>query len=456
MNAIKNTIVTVTLLAVGFGAYTVLQNPPQHSLDDNELTWDASNDLVDAEAPVTSLPDANTLVTAGGPSPSFLDQISAPRTTTDDTESFDAPDMVEMAGSAPGESYASDADASSDAYGSNDSVPYEDNSDVDTDVYSTDTASTAVNPYADGENADRPSSLTSRSNTSDAANPTDNAPSYYDTVANPGEAADVPPSESNGDVGVATPSDAGAQANSSSVPTESEFENTMNYVQMQLQEDQLGEALLTLSQSYRSELNQDQAERVSTLIDQLAGTVIYSPRSYLQPAHQVTADETLQSIARQYQVPVDFIARVNGLENDYQPVAGETLKVVQGPFRATLYADTGELIVYLGEYYAGRFRVELGSDAPRVGGEFEVIEKSNGREFFDRRSGYRIAKDDPANPYGNRWIGLRGEQITAGHNVGIHVANEADPGSGCFRVNQVNAEDLSAILSIGSRVTFLR
>jgi lipoprotein-anchoring transpeptidase ErfK/SrfK len=115
-----------------------------------------------------------------------------------------------------------------------------------------------------------------------------------------------------------------------------------------------------------------------------------------------------------------------------------------------------ELIVYLGDYYAGRFAVQLGSDAPRDGGTFEVIEITAGREYFDRRSGYRIAKEDPANPYGSHWIGLRGEQVTAGHNVGIHVANDTDPGAGCFRVNRVDAEDLSAILSAGSRVTFVR
>ena len=63
-----------------------------------------------------------------------------------------------------------------------------------------------------------------------------------------------------------------------------------------------------------------------------------------------------------------------------------------------------------------------------------------------------MSRDDPSNPYGHRWIGLRGDQITAAHDVGIHV-DTGTPEAGCIAVSPVDADDLTAILSVGSRVT---
>ncbi len=438
MNAIKNTIVSVTLLAVAFGAYTVLQNPPQHSLDDNELTWDATADLMDPDVPESSLPSTETLATNTNSHQQFLDKIGAPRSDSAET-TLPQDNLVD---SSVGSQLPADQDQPLDDTHQGD-APYLDGQYVDDSVPAEDPNSTAAT-----------SALTSFGHSADFARGADNQDSslsandgYYDEIASESSEAD----QGDGVVDLPPPGDGGESGSSSE-----EFDNAMNYVEVQLQQDQLGEALLTLSQSYQAGLSSEQYQRVGSLMDQLAGTVIYSTKSYIQPVHEVRENENLESIAASFQLPVDFLARVNGLEPTYEPVVGESLKVLQGPFRAVINASSGDLTVYLGDYYAGRFLVQLGDDVPRGAGEFEVIEKSDGREFFDRSSGFRVAKDDPANPYGHRWIGLRGEQVTAGHNVGIHVANENAPNAGCFRVSPVDADDLSAILSVGSRVTLVR
>ena len=448
MNAIKNTIVSVTLLVVAFGAYTVLQDPPQHSLEESELTWDATSDLVDPDVPESSLPSAETLATTTDSHQDFMNSIGAPRTEPVDSTTLAPNTLVHQpADDIPSaEQYDTGADqhyAEQNSDGQNYTDPGYANQTLEDDQYAAPDANVA------SIEATTDTSLTSVERSAAPARDSNSNGSYYDAVSGEGET-----SPSNASVDLAPPGDVSPPT--SATPSAEEFENVMNYVQVQLQQDQLGEALLTLSESYQSGMQPEQFQRVAQLMDQLAGTVIYSSKSYIQPVHQVQADETLESIAARYQLPPEFLARVNGLELHYQPVVGESLKVLQGPFRASINGESGDMTVYLGDYYAGRFHVQLGLDAPRHNGEFEVIEKSDGREFFDRSTGYRVAKDDPSNPYGHRWIGLRGSQVTAGHNVGIHVANENNPDAGCFRVSPVDADDLSAILSIGSRVTLVR
>jgi lipoprotein-anchoring transpeptidase ErfK/SrfK len=151
-----------------------------------------------------------------------------------------------------------------------------------------------------------------------------------------------------------------------------------------------------------------------------------------------------------------FLARVNGLESTYRPVVGESLKVVQGPFHAEIDRQANELTLFLGSNYAGRFQVFIGDDLPTTASNYEVIEITTGREFFDRKTGYRVAKDDPNNPYGAVWIGLRGDQVTAGHNVGIHVANGTESPRGCIGVSETDARDLAIILTMGSTVKVIQ
>ena len=95
-----------------------------------------------------------------------------------------------------------------------------------------------------------------------------------------------------------------------------------------------------------------------------------------------------------------------------------------------------------------------GRDLPAQEAFYEVAEKTNGRSYFDRQMGREVATGESLNRYGNHWVGLRGDQITAGHSVGIHGrpqdAVEGEIGS--ISLDPTDAEDVFSILSIGSRV----
>ncbi len=116
--------------------------------------------------------------------------------------------------------------------------------------------------------------------------------------------------------------------------------------------------------------------------------------------------------------------------------------------------SNGQLTLFLGSYYAGRFSVLIGRDLPTQEAFYEVAEKSRGRSYFDRRKGREVMTGEASNRYGDHWVGLRGDQITAGHSVGIHgrPSDVAEGEIGSISLRPWDAEDVFSILSIGSRV----
>ena len=88
----------------------------------------------------------------------------------------------------------------------------------------------------------------------------------------------------------------------------------MDAVQKKLDEGKLAEAHLALSTLYGNpDLPADQAKQITDLLDQLAGTVIYSRQHYLEPAYVTQPGDTLDKVAQKYSVPWQLLARINGL-----------------------------------------------------------------------------------------------------------------------------------------------
>jgi hypothetical protein len=233
------------------------------------------------------------------------------------------------------------------------------------------------------------------------------------------------------------------------------FERVWAEVQQHLSENDLPKALQTLTPwCSEPELTKDQESRCMQLLDQLAGTVIYSRESYVESAHVVQAGETLEEIATKYAVPQEMLAKINGMAPPYALTTGERIKVMRGPFRATVSLFKSELTLFIGSLYAGRFPVTIGRDLPPEPAFYDVAEKSNGRNYFDRRMGREVLRSEEGNRYGDHWLGLRGEHITTGHSVGIHGRplefSASDIGS--ISLDPIDAEDVYSILSEGSRI----
>jgi lipoprotein-anchoring transpeptidase ErfK/SrfK len=148
-----------------------------------------------------------------------------------------------------------------------------------------------------------------------------------------------------------------------------------------------------------------------------------------------------------------LLAKINGIEDPAALRPGERLKVVRGPFQAVISIEQRELALLTNDgSYAGRFRIGIGAEHPPQEGTFSVSEKVSNPVYYGRDRA--ISAEDPANPLGERWIGL-------GKNLGIHGTNSPEsigrndlPGS--ISLNERDIADVYDILSLGSRVTIRR
>ncbi len=258
----------------------------------------------------------------------------------------------------------------------------------------------------------------------------------------------------------AGPPDAGAGRTQSHNEADQTFARLMDQVHRELHAGRLAEAHETLSGLYLTPgLSPQHTRQVTELLDRLAGTVIYSRQSLLEPPYVVRPGDTLQSIADRYDVPPALIANINGIRDPRGPQPGQELKVVRGPFHAVIHLADYEMTLMLGRLYAGRFRIGVGPDQPNLEGTYVIADKGVGPTYYGP-DGTTFDEHDPRNPLGNLWLGL-GERVGQPTRIGIH--GTSDPQNvgrnaprGNIALDQRDIEDVYGILSVGSRVIIQR
>jgi LysM repeat protein len=235
---------------------------------------------------------------------------------------------------------------------------------------------------------------------------------------------------------------------------QTKFAEFMKAVQKNLDEGRLPEAHMALSSLYDNpDLPQAQAKLVTELLDQLAGTVIYSRQHLLDQPYLVRPGDTLEQVADRYNVPPVLLARINGIREGVPLEPGQELKVVRGPFNAVIHLDKHELTLMVDGRYAGRFTIGVGCDQPKLEGTYIVREK-NANPQYRGPDGITVPGGDPRNPLGKYWIGLS-------NNIGLHGTVDPqnigrDDNRGTICLGERDIDDIYGILSVGSRVVIQR
>jgi LysM repeat protein len=235
------------------------------------------------------------------------------------------------------------------------------------------------------------------------------------------------------------------------MPPDIGLANAIRTADMQFSQDKRKDALATLSLFYNTpNISGEQRSEMLARLDPLAREVIYSERHLLEQPHRISRNETLEDVARSYDIPWQLLANINGIKDPLTILPGTDLKVVRGPFRAEINLNLKELTLFMGDFYAGRFPIGIGTDPAPAPGFYTIQDKQTGKTFYNR-SGTPIAPDSPENPYGNYWMDL-------GNQVSIHGSpNPTRPNeNGCISLAEDIADDLYGILSQGSSVTIRR
>jgi hypothetical protein len=253
-----------------------------------------------------------------------------------------------------------------------------------------------------------------------------------------------------------TPSAEPATAAAAPAAAKAEYASARIAVQSALDRGELDEALKLLSPWYDDPaLTPAESAEVNTWLGQLAGSVIYEgpPAHRLEKPYKVQAGETLQQIADKYDVPAALLAKINGIADPNQLQPGQELKVLRGPFMATVDLSEHKLTLQLDRRYAGRFTIELDPASTIEEGQWRVEQKlltPGGGGLYAQAAGNTDDRSlmlvNPANPTGQTVV-VRGP--------GNDPAT-AQPANRTIRVNAVDMNDLYDILSEKSRVTVRR
>lgn len=418
MNTLKPLLFIAILAGIGYGVYSRLNNEPESPPPDASSGWEAGAQV---QMPGEGSDGAPPWASPAGQSPAGVAGTLSP-----------PPGVSTPASSPP--SFSSHAgtpvERSSQGPGGFELPPNQTDPPAAYDPRAVDSRTVdprAVDPrIADARSID-PNGADSR---------------YADArgAAPPFSGRDVMPRQSLTQAGDAAPGAGG-------------FASSLEAARRQLDDGHLVEGLQQLSQWYDDpRLSPIEQEELMHLLDQVSGTVIYSTRSLLEDPYEVVPGERLDDIAQKYNVPAQLLAKINGIENPNDLRPGERLKVVRGPFNAVVSLDKKRITLMLGGSYAGHFDIGLGREYPASEGQFVVTDKLINPTYHGLERA--IDADDPANPLGERWIGL-------GDRLSIHSTN--NPSSigksdlpGCISLKPRDAEDVFDILSEGSKVVIRR
>lgn len=193
-------------------------------------------------------------------------------------------------------------------------------------------------------------------------------------------------------------------------------------------------------------------EELRPRMEELSQRIYFSQQPHYFEPHIVANSEQLRTIAKEYQLTWEYLARLNRTDpRRIRP--GQRLKVVPGPFHVLVNVRSHELIVHNNGCFVKRYVIGAGKDRSTPVGVFPVKNKLVNPTYYPPEGGI-VKADDPANPLGSRWIDI-------GDSYGIHGTNEPDTvgkdlSRGCVRMRNEEVAEVYDFLIVGSEVRIQR
>jgi lipoprotein-anchoring transpeptidase ErfK/SrfK len=200
------------------------------------------------------------------------------------------------------------------------------------------------------------------------------------------------------------------------------------------------------------------------LLTKISQQVIFGKRIFkddpYSSAYTVQSGDRLARVAASTAVTWELLGRVNGIPDPRKVRALQTIKLVKGPFHATISKRAFVMDIYLGapgganSVYVMSFPVGLGKDDSTPLGTWQVQPQSKLKNptYYSPRGEGIIAADDPKNPLGEFWIGLTGIDGHAVNKASYGIHGTIDPASigkeesmGCIRMKN---EDVAIVYEL--------
>lgn len=209
------------------------------------------------------------------------------------------------------------------------------------------------------------------------------------------------------------------------------------------------------------------------LLTQWNKEIIFGRKVYAtdpnQLAYSVPSGGVLQKIAQSNNVTWELLASVNGISDPTKLRAGQTIKLLKGPFNAIVDKKHYTLEIYhgvpgdSGAMFLTQYPVGLGKDDSTPAGAWKVSSKLKNPTYYSPRGEGVIASGDPRNPLGDFWIGIDGLSGNAvgKQSYGIHGTIEPDSigkmaSMGCIRLLKDDIAMVYSLLVEGKSTVFVK
>lgn len=194
-------------------------------------------------------------------------------------------------------------------------------------------------------------------------------------------------------------------------------------------------------------------DSIQSRISKTAFAIYLAPQTHYLKPHVVQVGDNLTSIAKKYDVPWQYLAKLNHIKDPRSIQPGQRLKVIRGPFSAVIDLSEFDMVIHAHGYYVHRFSIGIGRDSTSPIGNFKVLNKVENPTYYGT-DGRIIKADDPQNPVGEHWIDL-------GNSYGIHGTINPDSigkamSKGCIRMRNNDVAEVFGLLGINSEVRIQR
>ena len=217
------------------------------------------------------------------------------------------------------------------------------------------------------------------------------------------------------------------------------------------------------------QLDAQDKKKAAILAEELSEIVLFDKRIVandpFSTSYTIKANDALERIVRKQDVKTEwrFLTRINGIKNPNMIRPGQRLKLPVGSFHAVVDKDTYRLDLYQDNgderVLVKCFDVGLGEFGSTPTGLFRVDPGSKliNPEWINPRNRKKYSPDDPANPIGEHWIGIKGMEK---HNkdlqsFGIHGTIDPDSigkdmSMGCIRLRPKDVELIYEVVTQGN------
>jgi lipoprotein-anchoring transpeptidase ErfK/SrfK len=222
--------------------------------------------------------------------------------------------------------------------------------------------------------------------------------------------------------------------------------------------DKLNRVLVSMS------LSAEERGAVKAMLAMLSKKWLFSRDPYatdtLTGTYKVQPGDLLEKIAKKHKVPYEILMTINNIKRPQQLRAGDTIKIINGPFHAIIYRSTFAMDLYLGnKTYVKSYKVGLGEEGLETPtGKWRVAKggKLIKPTWTDPGTGRTYVADDPDYPLGSRYIGLEGIEGNAKGRTGFAIHGTKEPETirtrssrGCVRLLNGEVIEVYNLLTSG-------